>query len=436
MDESFEHQLSSSLPMLTRFVRFRLPSGADWEDVMQEVCISAYENRASLRNPEAFRPWLLSIARRRCADWYRQRMRYLEVPLDEALSLPGGAPLGTDGHPSLVEEVLDDLSAQDRQVLTMAYAQQLSQQEIARRLHIPLGTVKSRLHAARLRFRQVWLNTPSTFTSKGGNIMEHTPAHRLPAIMPDYTITPLPDAPFTVRWEELDGWLLVPRLGESCSWAMYDDPERRRTWQYDMRVLGEAEVHGLRGVEIEAISHGQDPTAASSPSDLDMTHFVAQLTDTHCRFLACTATQQGVKRLFTFLDGDAFLDNWGFGKDNCGKEIYPRPQGLILRDGSALTCRADGEIMDVTGRFRVTLGSTVYDTICIVELSNNQAMLSEQYIDPNGRTVLWRRFNRDTWALERYGARWSERLPRSEQLTLNGETFVHWYDCLTDYVCR
>ena len=61
-------------------------------------------------------------------------------------------------------------------------------------------------------------------------------------------------------------------------------------------------------------------------------------------------------------------------------------------------------------------------------------MLCEYYLDHSGRTVLWRRFNRDDWALNRYGQRWSEKLPNNERLTLNGDTYVHWYDCITDYV--
>ena len=47
-----------------------------------------------------------------------------------------------------------------------------------------------------------------------------------------------------------------------------------------------------------------------------------------------------------------------------------------------------------------------------------------------GRTILWRRFNRDDWAMERYHKAWHELLPDNERLTINGETFVHWYDCL------
>ena len=61
--------------------------------------------------------------------------------------------------------------------------------------------------------------------------------------------------------------------------------------------------------------------------------------------------------------------------------------------------------------------------------------LTEQYIDKTGRTVLWRRFNRDDWEIGKYGMKWSERFPENQRITVNGATYVHWYDCISDYVC-
>lgn len=64
----------------------------------------------------------------------------------------------------------------------------------------------------------------------------------------------------------------------------------------------------------------------------------------------------------------------------------------------------------------------------------HDGVASEQYLDKDGRTILWRRFNRDDWAMERFQKRWSEQLPDNEQLIINGITYVHWYDCITDYI--
>ena len=91
--------------------------------------------------------------------------------------------------------------------------------------------------------------------------------------------------------------------------------------------------------------------------------------------------------------------------------------------------------MDVVGRYEVTIGGKTFDTICLMDVECfDDAIVSEQYLDKNGRTVLWRRFNRDDWAFRRYQKKWTEMLPDNERLTVNGETFVHWYDCISDYI--
>ena len=84
----------------------------------------------------------------------------------------------------------------------------------------------------------------------------------------------------------------------------------------------------------------------------------------------------------------------------------------------------------------LAIGGKIYDTVCVMDIQCfNDAVASEQYIDRNGRTVLWRRFNRDDWAVDRFGGKpWSEKLPDNERLTINGQTFVHWYDCVSDYI--
>ena len=64
----------------------------------------------------------------------------------------------------------------------------------------------------------------------------------------------------------------------------------------------------------------------------------------------------------------------------------------------------------------------------------NCGVVSEQFLDKNGKTILWRRYNRDDWAIDRYKKPWSEQLPENDRLTVNGTTYVHWYDCITDYI--
>ena len=259
---------------------------------------------------------------------------------------------------------------------------------------------------------------------------------KLPEYIPDYTIERLDAEPFSVRWEELQGWLIVPRVGQKLTWGMYDFPERKRTEYTEMEVIGKAEVHGIEGVEVVAMQF--DPADYYRTGALDRVErrFVAQLTDTHSRYLAETHMEDGVRKCYTFLDGEAFLNNWGFGEDNCGNEVDLHPKGLLHREGNCVTGTIPREVVDVVGRYRVTIGGKSYDTVCVMDIECfNDAVASEQYVDQSGRTVLWRRFNRDDWAIDRFGGKpWSEKFPDNERLTINGETYVHWYDCISDYI--
>jgi hypothetical protein len=258
---------------------------------------------------------------------------------------------------------------------------------------------------------------------------------KMPATLPAYKIERSELAPFAVRWEEIMGWFLVPKLGEKLSWAMYDFPEKKRTELCEMEVVGKAEVHGIEGVEIVAVE--TDPMGCNSAGGQKKVErrFVAQLTDSHCRLLAESHEENGVKRYYTFLDGENFLANWGFGEDNCGNEIHISPKGDITREGNAIAAKEKEFLLDVVGRYNVTIGGKTYDTVCIVDCYTYiDGAMSEQYVDQNGRTILWRRFNRNDWAYSRYGKLWTEMLPENETLTVNGETYVHWYDCITDYI--
>ena len=203
-----------------------------------------------------------------------------------------------------------------------------------------------------------------------------------------------------------------------------------------MAVVGKAEVHGIEGVEITAVQYGDGDDRDPGFEDSMERRFVAQLTDTHTRYLAESHWEDSIRKCYTFLDGDAFLNNWGFGEDNCGNEINLVRKGLLYWDGDAITTPPVREVLDVVGRYAVTINGKRYDTVCVMDVElYNEAVVSEQYIDQNGRTVLWRRFNRDDWAIDRFGGKpWSEKFPGNERLTINGEIYVHWYDCISDYI--
>ena len=82
MDE-FETLLASGKTAVERWVRARTSRPADAEDILQEIYLAAFQSFSGLRNHDAFLPWILSIAKRKYADWYRAQTRRREIPMDQ-----------------------------------------------------------------------------------------------------------------------------------------------------------------------------------------------------------------------------------------------------------------------------------------------------------------------------------------------------------------
>ena len=410
-------------------MRFKVGNKTDADDILQEVYLTAYQKFPTLKNKDSFKAWLISIARNKCNDYFREKAARLEIPIETLTEKRLSYGKQGVSQISTVRETLEILGDKDKQILYLYFWKELPQAEIAKRLDIPVGTVKSRLYTAKRNFKDKYpANIP-----KGESNMK-----KLPEILPEYKIEQLPTEPFQCVWEELMGWLIVPRTGEKLSWGLYDMPSRKRTEWTEMEVVGKAEVHGIEGVETVAIQHDAENYYRTGSIKECEWRFINQLTDTHCRTLAEShVDENGVRRVHTFLDGDEFMQNWGYGEDNCGKETHIRRKGILSREGNVITGvpKPNLQSMDVVGRYKVTIGGREYDTVCVMDIETfDDSIVTESYIDKNGRTVLWRRFNHDNWAADRYKKSWSEMLPENEWLFVNGETYVHWYDCITDYI--
>jgi RNA polymerase sigma-70 factor (ECF subfamily) len=121
------------------------PAGAD--DIVQETLLRAWRSpRILAQEPESPRSWMFTVARHLVIDEARSARRRHEFG---AADLPDpGVADGTDAlfESLLVEEALAALDYEHRAVIVHAYYGGCSVAEVARRLGIPEGTVKSRLH--------------------------------------------------------------------------------------------------------------------------------------------------------------------------------------------------------------------------------------------------------------------------------------------------
>lgn len=75
MGLAFDELLLKYRDAVERFVRFRMTSEADADDVLQEVYCTAFRKYETLRSRENFKAWILSIARNKCNDYFRERAK-------------------------------------------------------------------------------------------------------------------------------------------------------------------------------------------------------------------------------------------------------------------------------------------------------------------------------------------------------------------------
>ena len=102
----------------------------------------------SFRDVERFDAWLNRILMNRCRDLLRSRQRSREIAIDEA-ALPQAPETDGDLDISGLTAAFERLDVAQRQLLVLHHLHHEPLTQIARRLGIPVGTAKSRLHAAR-----------------------------------------------------------------------------------------------------------------------------------------------------------------------------------------------------------------------------------------------------------------------------------------------
>lgn len=140
------------------------------EDVAQQVFLAVWRGRHGYRPDRgALGAWIVGITRRKVADALSARTRRRDLLAAVADEGPVTAPPAGDPETVidrvLVREALAELPLPQRQVLSLAFFQDLTQTEIAARTGLPLGTVKSHTRRGLRRLRQSLEEAPEEDTS-------------------------------------------------------------------------------------------------------------------------------------------------------------------------------------------------------------------------------------------------------------------------------
>jgi len=131
------------------------------EDAVQEAFLQVWRSAATFRAERAkASTWILTLVHRRAVDLVRREERRQADPLTDD-SAAGVAPEETDEAAWLrfererVQAALKQLPDVQREALELAYYGGFSQSELAERLGVPLGTIKSRMFAGLARLREL-----------------------------------------------------------------------------------------------------------------------------------------------------------------------------------------------------------------------------------------------------------------------------------------
>ena len=132
------------------------------EDLLVEVFTKAFRKLDTFQPKSSFSSWISTIAKNHTLDYLRKK-RPIKVSLDAAMDSDDDSPYLEleDQEPIVVDQIIlaernkrvrqivDKLKPKYRTLIELRYYKELSYEEIAQKLNIPLGTVKAQLFRAR-----------------------------------------------------------------------------------------------------------------------------------------------------------------------------------------------------------------------------------------------------------------------------------------------
>jgi RNA polymerase sigma-70 factor, ECF subfamily len=159
----FEQCMMPHMAAAYNLARWLAGNEPDAQDVVQEAFLRGFKFFGGFRGGDS-RAWLLRIVRNSFYDWLRkQRRTKLETPFDEqvheaaAVSPGPDAALLAKADKEMVNQAIEALPVEYREVLVLRELEGLAYKEIADIAALPIGTVMSRLARAREQLRQALL---------------------------------------------------------------------------------------------------------------------------------------------------------------------------------------------------------------------------------------------------------------------------------------
>jgi RNA polymerase sigma-70 factor (ECF subfamily) len=141
-------------PLLFYLRRLAANEADAWE-LLQETWLKMVKSLGKLRDPAALPAYLYATARNTALSRMRSRQWEAEQYPEQLADDGAGDDLAALENAEAVRQALDQLPLAQREALTLFFLQDLSLEEMATLLAVPVGTVKSRLHYGKLAMRKI-----------------------------------------------------------------------------------------------------------------------------------------------------------------------------------------------------------------------------------------------------------------------------------------
>ena len=428
-EKAFAQLIRPHRQALARYIRCQVLNADDAEDVLQMTLLAAWLGLGRLRDTDTVQAWLMQIARNRCRDYFRRQGRQ-DVSAGEQELENFANRFGLSQHRRAqtvadIVEALEDAPLAAREAARRFYLEGFSVAEIAAETHSPPGTVKRRLFQARCSLRaSLGVSPPQRNTPMNTQTTDAipVPVTAFPLVRPNIVLTALDAPPFAVDCLELRYWSIIPRVGEWASWADYELPGWKLSEAVEARALRPATVHDTEGVQIEF--RPWKPEKGWMPVGT----VYGRLTEEGGQWLAVSLVHGEESQVTTFLDGN-FDANWGGVKRALADQgsVETTPDGSLgLRDRAALLNGAGA------GVFTVEIGAKRLTCLRVIEcdIEDEVDTLVVSYFTREGRMALVQRYKRPSFVQT---AMFPVTLDETDQLIVDGLTFLHWYDTITNF---
>gem|GEM_PF-492494 len=357
----------------------------DAEDVAQVAFLRSFLKLSTLRAPYSFGGWVRQIARNIARNRLSRDKRFLvlnEHRLIDEYSVTADSSDDTDTQTELALLAMSRLSSKLRETARLAYLSGYSQKQVARKLRIPLGTVKRRLWESRVKMKKEVLSM-----SRIGRIAEPV------KIVPDIRIMELPDEEMEISSTGPGlyfGTVLKTGHIEVC--RFFDYPGGILTQTVQSQVVRKVNIQGRECCEV-LIEHSD--CEPPEPNILDYFNVTDQGFDWVMRVTADETYPQ-----------TRFM--------NKGDELFP----------SSYSC---GESKDYSARVvDLTIGDKHYGRSLAVFWGWENGTPAESFYTSDGRQVLHRRYVGPE-APDSQNYQYSN-LMEEERRTFRGIEYRLWYD--------